>query len=246
MTVPDRTHYEVLGITPDANAAAVRAAWKLHVQAWHPDRFSGAQREDAQKQTQLINEAYTVLRDAGRRAAYDCVQAASRQQDTQKPQPAQTKQRAAASTLEATRSQQGLAEDVNAAISQAWKTAKRHPRTFSAVAATWALIMGVSVVMSIGAGPATPAYSVDSAQHRNSTLTSREQTEQLENLVDRAKAEAALEDQQLQQMMREDERREQAELAQLHRAEQSAARFRKQRPIRKNERRILRILPAVR
>ncbi|MCW2923678.1 MAG: DnaJ domain, partial [Thermoleophilia bacterium] len=38
MATTPQTHYDVLGITRDADAGEVRTAWKLHVQVWHPDR----------------------------------------------------------------------------------------------------------------------------------------------------------------------------------------------------------------
>ena len=64
MAAPDRTHYEVLGIARDADAAAVRSAWKLHVQVWHPDRFSGEMREEAERQAMRINSVTAVFEHA--------------------------------------------------------------------------------------------------------------------------------------------------------------------------------------
>lgn len=66
------THYDVLGISRDADANEVRRAWKTLVQVWHPDRFTGPEVDAAQERAAAINDAYSTLRDMGRRAAYDC------------------------------------------------------------------------------------------------------------------------------------------------------------------------------
>lgn len=66
-----RTHYDMLGIEPGADDAAVRKAWKVLIQVWHPDRFTGEMRAEAEAQTARINEAWHVLRDSSRRSAYD-------------------------------------------------------------------------------------------------------------------------------------------------------------------------------
>ena len=66
-----RTHYDVLGIDAASDAVEIRRAWRLLVQVWHPDRFSGETRDQAELQASRINEAWSVLRDAERRATYD-------------------------------------------------------------------------------------------------------------------------------------------------------------------------------
>ena len=66
-----RTHYDILAIDRDADDAAVRRAWKTLVQVWHPDRFTGDMRDDAERMTMRINESYHVLRDESRRRVYD-------------------------------------------------------------------------------------------------------------------------------------------------------------------------------
>lgn len=67
-------HYEVLGISRDADAAAVRRAYLVAARAHHPDYFVDGDdraRATAARRMQEINEAWSVLGDAKRRAAYD-------------------------------------------------------------------------------------------------------------------------------------------------------------------------------
>lgn len=61
-----RTHYDVLGVRPDASNDAIRAAYRERARLAHPDRPGGA--DDAMAR---LNEAYRTLNDPGRRALYD-------------------------------------------------------------------------------------------------------------------------------------------------------------------------------
>ena len=60
------TLYEVLGVAPDASAEALRAAHRERARRLHPDRATG----DAAAM-RALNEAWVVLSDPYRRAAYD-------------------------------------------------------------------------------------------------------------------------------------------------------------------------------
>jgi DnaJ-like protein len=59
------THYEVLGIPPNASQDAIRVAYRERARVAHPDRAGTTESMVA------INEAYRVLADPGRRAVYD-------------------------------------------------------------------------------------------------------------------------------------------------------------------------------
>ena len=61
------THYDTLGVARSATAAEIRDAYRRLARRHHPDR--GAERDAAAMAA--INEAYRVLGDPGRRAAYD-------------------------------------------------------------------------------------------------------------------------------------------------------------------------------
>jgi hypothetical protein len=69
------THYEVLGVAPDAPTQAIRASYRARARLHHPDRVMpdrgvGEVGHDAIGMVE-INEAYRVLSDPGRRALYD-------------------------------------------------------------------------------------------------------------------------------------------------------------------------------
>lgn len=66
-----RTHYEVLGVRRDASADEIRRAWKTLIQVWHPDRFTGLLRAEAEEMTKAINDAYQVLSKPHSRAQHD-------------------------------------------------------------------------------------------------------------------------------------------------------------------------------
>ncbi len=60
-----RTHYEVLGVAVDADAGQVRAAFRTRARLLHPDAGGDAE------EMRAVNEAWHVLGNTGRRAAYN-------------------------------------------------------------------------------------------------------------------------------------------------------------------------------
>ncbi|MFZ9292191.1 MAG: J domain-containing protein [Ilumatobacteraceae bacterium] len=67
-----RSHYDVLGVTPRASRGEVRAAYRRRMRALHPD--AGAQAggsASSSAEIAAVTEAWHVLGDARRRAAYD-------------------------------------------------------------------------------------------------------------------------------------------------------------------------------
>ncbi|OHD53602.1 MAG: hypothetical protein A2Y33_06680 [Spirochaetes bacterium GWF1_51_8] len=70
------TLYEILGISPDAPADAVKTAFRKLAQVNHPDK-AGNSPESAAKFI-VIHHAYTVLADPGQRREYDSYLASSR------------------------------------------------------------------------------------------------------------------------------------------------------------------------
>jgi DnaJ-class molecular chaperone len=67
MSSPADDYYALLGITADADGAAVRRAWRRLALRWHPDHAGDA----ATVTFQRISAAFTVLSDPVARAAYD-------------------------------------------------------------------------------------------------------------------------------------------------------------------------------
>jgi hypothetical protein len=68
------THYEELGVAPDASAAAIRRAYLTRARRVHPDFHADADaatRADAERQMRRLNAAWAVLGDEDRRRDYD-------------------------------------------------------------------------------------------------------------------------------------------------------------------------------
>jgi hypothetical protein len=236
MAASDRTHYDVLGIARDADDSAVRRAWKLHVQAWHPDRFSDALREQAEQQTTSINEAYSVLRDSSRRAAYDCRLAADEQ--AARPEPARPARRHAptfetmhraptapvGSPMTMPEPQPATVSEQAAAIGRdAWMVMRLHPRMFSSVAAVVLLAFTGAFVLQAASGPTLPSTSVTVA-HSAPVVADDAQLEDLADLAERAKTEADQADAELARQMQEDARIAAVEDARMAAEDAAAAR----------------------
>src|SRR5690606_5772413 len=63
-----RDYYEVLGVSRTADAQEIRRAYRRLAREYHPDVNKA---EDAEEKFKEVNEAYEVLSDEERRAAYD-------------------------------------------------------------------------------------------------------------------------------------------------------------------------------
>ncbi|HEX2653924.1 MAG TPA: molecular chaperone DnaJ [Xanthobacteraceae bacterium] len=64
-----RDYYEVLGLARGANEAELKSAFRKLAMKFHPDRNPGD--NEAEHRFKEINEAYEILKDGNRRAAYD-------------------------------------------------------------------------------------------------------------------------------------------------------------------------------
>lgn len=64
-----RDYYEVLGVSKSANAAEMKKAYRKLAMQYHPDRNPDS--KEAEAKFKELNEAYDVLKDEQRRAAYD-------------------------------------------------------------------------------------------------------------------------------------------------------------------------------
>ena len=62
-------YYELLGVPRGADDAAIKAAYRRLAKECHPDRHNGCVNQEAR--FKAINEAYDVLKDPQKRAAYD-------------------------------------------------------------------------------------------------------------------------------------------------------------------------------
>ena len=64
-----RDYYEILGVERTVDAAGLKAAYRKLAMQHHPDRNDGC--EEASARFKEVSEAYAVLSDAQKRAAYD-------------------------------------------------------------------------------------------------------------------------------------------------------------------------------
>src|SRR5262245_58495736 len=61
--------YSVLGVQRNASDDEIKKAYRKLAMTYHPDRNAGS--KDAEERFKEITEAYDVLRDPNKRAAYD-------------------------------------------------------------------------------------------------------------------------------------------------------------------------------
>src|ERR1044072_4413769 len=62
-------YYELLEVTRTATDGELKSAYRKLAMQWHPDRNPGD--KDCETKFKEINEAYDVLKDGDKRAAYD-------------------------------------------------------------------------------------------------------------------------------------------------------------------------------
>src|SRR3954464_12632339 len=64
-----RDYYEILGVSRGADDAALKSAFRKAAMEHHPDRNQGCTKSEARFKE--LNEAYSILSDPNKRAAYD-------------------------------------------------------------------------------------------------------------------------------------------------------------------------------
>lgn len=66
-----KNYYDLLEVSSKASTDTITRVFKLLVKKYHPDLFTGKQKEQAEKKLMEINEAYAILSDEKKRKAYD-------------------------------------------------------------------------------------------------------------------------------------------------------------------------------
>lgn len=165
-----RSHYEVLGIDRSADDQAVRRAWKVLVQVWHPDRFASNElRDEAERQTALINGAFQALKDPAKRSAYDrqldAERTATRAAGTARARrpfeqspfataaPSRPRHGGFSTSAPEPAPAQRTSEAAADFVREIFQTARRHPRAMTGLAAAWVVLVGSGLLMSYGTQP---------------------------------------------------------------------------------------------
>jgi len=79
-----RDYYEILGVPRDASQDDIKRAYRKLARKYHPDVSTES---DAEEQIKTVNEAYEVLKDKEKRAAYDQLGSAWHSNDDFTPPP---------------------------------------------------------------------------------------------------------------------------------------------------------------
>jgi molecular chaperone DnaJ len=69
MAAAQLDYYDILGVSRDADGAAIKSAYRKLAMKYHPDRNAGC--KDNEARFKAISEAYECLKDPNKRAAYD-------------------------------------------------------------------------------------------------------------------------------------------------------------------------------
>ena len=70
----EKNPYDVLGVPPNASAAAIKKAYRREVRKYHPDKHEGNElAELAKERLAAINWAYDILKDSKKRRQYDAL-----------------------------------------------------------------------------------------------------------------------------------------------------------------------------
>ena len=66
-----RDYYEVLGVAKSASDDDIKKAYRKLAMKFHPDRNQGEKAKEAEEKFKEVKEAYEMLSDSQKRAAYD-------------------------------------------------------------------------------------------------------------------------------------------------------------------------------
>jgi DnaJ family protein C protein 3 len=66
-----KDYYKILQVSVDANDRDIKASYRRLAKLYHPDKASAAEKKEAEDKFRDVAEAYEVLSNEEKRAAYD-------------------------------------------------------------------------------------------------------------------------------------------------------------------------------
>jgi curved DNA-binding protein CbpA len=185
--MPGKTHYETLGVRPDASLDKIKRAFRELALQWHPDRNRSP---DAAARFKEINAAYECLKDARRRADYD--RTLEREREWARREPPKSESKAKTSNGSASAKKDRTKEPPSPRRKP--RGEGEHPPYAMFACALAALIGWWWVAPVLGAEPAAaaapPQQPASPARHQRAATPSPEESEEqqlrLEAKLDRA------------------------------------------------------------
>ena len=65
------TSYDILNVSDQASQADIHAAYRALAKSWHPDRHQGIERERANHNFKLLQQAYETVKTPAMRSQYN-------------------------------------------------------------------------------------------------------------------------------------------------------------------------------
>lgn len=79
-----KNYYEVLEVNENASKEVIEKAYKVLAKKYHPDLQEDKNKKAAEEKIKVLNEAYEVLSDPGKKQSYDAKLQRAREEETRK------------------------------------------------------------------------------------------------------------------------------------------------------------------
>ena len=127
--------YDVLEVSPDASAEDIKAAYHRLAKLWHPDRFPGPEKAQAEERFRQLAEAFSQLKDPARRGALAPLAASTPAGPAVEANPAEERTPADWAALARTAFEEGNLDQARALVHYAIRLDGQNPRHQSLLAA---------------------------------------------------------------------------------------------------------------
>lgn len=127
--------FEVLEISPDASPEDIKAAYHRLAKRWHPDRFPGPEKAEAEHRFRQLAEAFSLLKDPGRRAGLAAPSSPGQGGGAFDSNPVEERTPADWAALARTAFEEGNLDQARALIHYAIRLEGQNPRHYSLLAA---------------------------------------------------------------------------------------------------------------